>query len=117
MKTVDLMLGRQENATEGEIDSLLNWRIVEKGETPDGRDTHDESGELVVAPYWDRHIVDGFQNVICEFIHGDGDAKIISVAPLLAAAAEYIQPMPDGSGVISKDGMSYVIAAMQKIGW
>jgi hypothetical protein len=115
MKTVDLMLGRKENATKGETESLLTWRIVEKGKTPEGRDTHDENGDLIVAPYRDRHIVDGFQNIICEFVHEEGDAKIISVAPLLAAAVEHLQEMPDGSGVIDAEGMRYIMIAMKRL--
>lgn len=73
------------------------WRIVPAGKAVDWveegkmafRDTHDEeTGEVLYAPYRGRHIVDGFGNIICEFVHESNNAYLIAAAPRLLAALE-----------------------------
>lgn len=51
--------------------------------------THDEeTDEVLYGPYRGRHIVDGFGNVICEFVHEFNNAYLIAAAPRLLAALE-----------------------------
>lgn len=118
MKTIRLLLERgYSNVTQEEIANLLDWRVVDEGTTAEGRDTHDEDGNLIIALYRDRHIVDGFMNTLCEFVHEPDVAKLISASPLLAAALEHVNVQEDGTGAIDAEGMKYVKAALKKLGW
>lgn len=71
-----------------ESNLLAIWRVIPEGKTVGGRDTHDEDGNLVIWPYRGRHIVDGFGNTICEFIHEERHAHLLAAAPRLLAALE-----------------------------
>lgn len=59
------------------FDETLPWRIVEPGKTAEGFDTHDEDGNLVIAPYRGRHIVTSGLVTVCEFVHDQEDARRI----------------------------------------
>lgn len=58
-------------------DDTLPWRVIQDGETAEGRPVFDEDGTLVVAPYRGRHIVSQFGDPIAEFIHDEGNARRI----------------------------------------
>jgi hypothetical protein len=59
-------------------DHTLPWRVVPAGKTPEGEDTHDEDGNLVIAPYRGRHIVTASKVPVCEFVHDEDDARRIA---------------------------------------
>ncbi|WP_126448395.1 hypothetical protein [Sulfuricystis multivorans] len=59
------------------LDETLPWRIVEPGKTAEGRDTHDEDGNLVIFPYRGRHIVTNGLVPVCEFVYDQEDARRI----------------------------------------
>lgn len=74
-----------------EANMLAIWRVIPEGKAYEGgelRDTHDEDGTPLIGPYRGRHIVDGFGNPICEFIHDEKHAWLIAAAPHLMAALE-----------------------------
>lgn len=91
---------------------IINWRVIPEGMTAEGRLTHDEDGNLMIAPYRGRHIVDEFGNPICEFVHNPSHASLLAAAPKLLAALQLIEVDKDGSGFVCREAMDVVRQAL-----
>lgn len=98
----------------------LDWRVVLEGLTAEGRPTHDEdTGELVLAPYRGRHIVDAHGRIVAEHIHDPADAALLVQSPrLYALVLEATAPGGLGPGEYERPGgwRDRALAAIADIG-